>query len=107
MKVLIHIDSQTRAAKTVLAGISSGVRTLALEARGPTFESSISDLFLLCLFGKTLPGRQVGKAPCFERGYRWFESNPGRTVHVVYGFKTSGCDSEKTSSSLVMHTMRA
>jgi hypothetical protein len=50
MKVLIHHHIRTRAANTVLAGISSGVRTLALEARGPTFESSISDIFDLSIF---------------------------------------------------------
>lgn len=57
MKVLIHNHIQTRVAKTVLAGISSGVRTLALEARGPTFESSISDYFRLCLFDACLVER--------------------------------------------------
>ncbi len=46
MKVLIHNHIQTRVANTVSTGISSGVRTLALEARGPTFESSISDCVL-------------------------------------------------------------
>jgi hypothetical protein len=48
MKVFIHINIRTRVANTIPSpGISSGVRTLALEARGPTFESSISD-YLRC-----------------------------------------------------------
>jgi hypothetical protein len=45
MKALSHNHIQTRVASTDSSGISSGVRTLALEARGPTFESSISDIF--------------------------------------------------------------
>ncbi len=41
--ITIHIQARARATKFTTTGISSGVRTLALEARGPTFESSISE----------------------------------------------------------------
>src|SRR5271163_1174529 len=41
--ITIHIQARARVTKFTKTGISSGVRTLALEARSPTFESSISD----------------------------------------------------------------